>query len=199
MAPSPGLRETRCRSCPSPLAPAAAPRHLAAMSALPDFTADCSACAALCCMALAFDKGDDFALDKPAGLPCPNLDATLTCSIFGHLEAEGFRGCVRYDCRGAGQRVTQEIFDGRNWRDEPQLAEPMIAAFAAMRKVHDGLELLLAAERLDLDDDLQEELEELLELYAPDEGWDEAGLETFLGSDAGSRLAAFLPKLRAYL
>jgi len=169
------------------------------MSALPDFAPDCSACAALCCMALAFDKGDDFDIDKPAGLPCPHLDVSLSCSIFGHLEAEGFRGCARYDCRGAGQRVTQEIFDGRNWRDDPDLTQPMIAAFAAMRKVHEGLELLLAAQRLDLDDDLLDELEELFEIYAPEEGWDETSLEAFLGSDAGRRLAAFLPRLRPYL
>lgn len=166
---------------------------------LPDFTPDCSACAALCCFALAFDDGDDFAIDKPAGLPCPNLDADLGCTLYDRLDSAGFGGCARYDCRGAGQRVTQEVFEGRNWRDEPALAEPMIAAFSAMRKVHDGLELLLAAERLDLPDPLEAIRDDLLEAYAPDGDWSEARLAAFIASDAPARLAAFLPKLRDWV
>ena len=169
------------------------------MSVIPDFTPDCSACAALCCMALAFDKGDDFALDKPAGLPCPNLDGALTCVIYDRLGPEGFGGCVRYDCRGAGQRVTQEIFAGRSWRDTPRLAAPMIAAFAALRKVHDGLELLLAAQRLDLPGELADALDDLLDSYAPEETWTETSLAAFAGSGAPARLAAFLPRLKAHL
>ena len=169
------------------------------MSTLPDFTPDCSACAALCCIALAFDAGDDFAIDKPAGLPCPNLDVELGCSLYDRLDRAGYAGCARYDCHGAGQRVTQQVFDGRNWRDEPALAEPMIAAFAAMRKVHEGLELLLAAARLDLPDSLEAEREDLLEAYAPGGDWTELRLDGFIASDAPARLAAFLPRLRDWV
>jgi hypothetical protein len=168
------------------------------MSQLPDLTADCSACAALCCMALAFDAGEAFAIDKPAGLPCPNLDADLGCGLYTRLEAEGFAGCAGYDCRGAGQRVTQELFDGRNWRDDPSLAKPMIAAFANMRKLHDGIELLLAAGRLDLPASLEAEREDLLEAYAGSD-WTQDSLTAFLVSDAPARLAAFLPRLRDWV
>ena len=164
------------------------------MSTAPDFTPDCSACAALCCMALAFDAGEDFAFDKPAGLPCPNLDAGLTCVVYDGLEDRGFRGCARYDCHGAGQRLTQEVFAGQNWRDDPSLTEPMIAGFAAMRKVHEGLELLLAAGRLDLPASLEAARDDLV-----DDGWTQARLATFATSDAPARLAAFLPKLRDHL
>lgn len=174
-------------------------RHLTHMPALPDLRSDCSACAALCCIALAFDKGEEFAIDKPAGLPCPNLDAGMGCSLYGRLEAEGFAGCARYECQGAGQRVTQEIFSGRTWRDEPALAEPMIAAFAAMRKVHEGLELLLTAERLDLPAPLEAERESLLGAYAPESGWDEDRLAAFMASDAPARLASFLPRLKDWV
>ncbi|MGH1369260.1 MAG: hypothetical protein ACRBCL_11655 [Maritimibacter sp.] len=169
------------------------------MAALPDFTADCSACAALCCMALHFDAGEDFAIDKPAGLPCPNLDDTLTCTIFDELEPAGFGGCARYDCRGAGQRVTQEVFARQNWLTDPKLAIPMTQAFDVMRKVHEGLELLVAAMRLDLDEDLELELEDLIDVYAPEDGWNEASLDAFLTSNAPKRLAAFLPRLRAHV
>jgi hypothetical protein len=149
-------------------------------------------------MALAFDEGDAFALDKPAGLPCPNLDAEMGCTLYGRLEAEGFKGCAAYECQGAGQRVTQELFEGRDWRSEPDLAQPMIAAFAAMRQVHEGLELLVAAGRLDLPASLEAAREDLLEDYLPAE-WTEQRLAAFLASDAPVRLKAFLPRLRDWV
>ncbi|MEJ2035882.1 MAG: hypothetical protein P8X69_07340 [Maritimibacter sp.] len=173
--------------------------HLADMTTLPDLTSDCSACAAMCCMALAFDEGEDFAFGKPAGLPCPNLDAEFGCQHYGHLEAEGFAGCVRYECQGAGQRVTQEIFAGQNWRDDPSLARPMITAFAALRQIHDALELLVAAARLDLPLSLEVARDELLEAYAPDDGWTEESLAAFIASDIPARLNAFLPQLRDWV
>ena len=168
------------------------------METIPDLTSDCVSCAALCCLALAFDKGDDFAIDKPAGLPCPNLDAGLGCTIYGNLEAEGFRGCAAYECKGAGQRVVQELFAGRDWLQDPELAEPMIAAFAAMRKVHDGLELLETAGFLDLPEPLEAERQALLRAYLPTE-WTEESLARFATSGAPVRLKAFLPRLRDWV
>ncbi|MDR3081083.1 MAG: pentapeptide repeat-containing protein, partial [Streptomyces sp.] len=38
-----------------------------------DLRADCSSCFALCCVALPFAASADFAIDKAAGTPCPNL------------------------------------------------------------------------------------------------------------------------------
>jgi len=149
-------------------------------------------------MALAFDAGEDFAIDKPAGLPCPNLDAEMGCALYGRLDAEGFKGCAAYECQGAGQRVTQELFAGRDWRREPALAEPMIAAFAAMRQVHSGLELLVAAGRLELPASLAAAREDLLEAYLP-EAWTEESLAAFLASDTPARLRAFLPALRDWV
>lgn len=110
---------------------------------------DCSQCAALCCIALAFDKGRDFAFDKNPGQPCPNL-SRHSCTIHEKLNEEGFSGCVKYDCLGAGNRVVQEVFNGRSWQDDPQLTRPMIEAFAGMREVHKRIDLLRAAETLPL-------------------------------------------------
>ncbi|RME17546.1 MAG: hypothetical protein D6801_03205 [Alphaproteobacteria bacterium] len=165
---------------------------------LPELRSDCSACAALCCMALAFDAGDDFAIDKPAGLPCPNLDEAMGCRLYGRLEAEGFAGCARYECAGAGQRVSQELFEGADWRTDPALAAPMIEAFAAMRKVHEGLELLVAAGRLDLPEPLERERRAILAAYLP-ESWSLEALRAFVSGGAPTRLAAFLPKLRDWV
>ncbi|RQX15913.1 oxetanocin A resistance protein, partial [Micromonospora arida] len=35
--------------------------------------ADCGRCFGLCCVVPAFAASADFAIDKPAGSPCPNL------------------------------------------------------------------------------------------------------------------------------
>jgi uncharacterized protein YjbI with pentapeptide repeats len=104
-----------------------------------DLRADCSRCAALCCVAPAFARSADFAIDKPAGQPCPNLQADFGCSIHAVLRDRGFPGCAVFDCFGAGQQVTQVTFGGRNWRDAPELAAPMFAVLPVMRQLHEVL------------------------------------------------------------
>ncbi|MGR3320947.1 MAG: hypothetical protein ACU0DK_03330 [Pseudooceanicola sp.] len=115
----------------------------------PALTADCSACAAFCCVALAFDRGAVFAIDKPAGTTCPNLSGHA-CAIHDRLSQEGFSGCVRYDCGGAGQRVVAEVPGAAEWRDRPASLPRILDAFADMRAVQSRLELLAAAEALPL-------------------------------------------------
>jgi hypothetical protein len=102
-----------------------------------ELRADCERCAALCCAALAFSVSADFAIDKPAGQPCPNLSADFRCSIHERLRSAGFGGCAAFDCFGAGQHVVRGTFGGRDWRTEPGLAAPMFAAFAVMRQLHE--------------------------------------------------------------
>ena len=111
---------------------------------------DCSKCAALCCLALAFDKGRDFAFDKNPGEPCRNLSGH-SCAIHDRLSEEGFPGCVAYDCLGAGNRVVQEVFGGQSWQTEPRLTRAMMEAFSAMREVHKRIDLLRAALSLSLE------------------------------------------------
>ena len=95
---------------------------------------DCSRCIGLCCVALAFDRGSQFGFDKPAGTPCRHLGDDNACAIHYHLERDGFAGCASYDCRGAGQLVTQ-MFAGLSWRDSPAVARQMFAAFAKLREI----------------------------------------------------------------
>ena len=82
--------------------------------------ADCARCFALCCVAPAFAASADFAIDKPAGQPCPNLLADFRCGIHDHLRERGFPGCTVFDCFGAGQRVAQVSFGGVDWRRAPE-------------------------------------------------------------------------------
>ncbi len=95
---------------------------------------DCSRCIGLCCVALAFDRGPHFAIDKPAGIPCRHLDASAACEIHARLEQSGFAGCDAYDCRGAGQLATA-LFPRLDWRDGPVVARQMFAAFGRLRQI----------------------------------------------------------------
>lgn len=100
-------------------------------------SADCSQCFGLCCTAPAFQKSADFAIDKPANKPCPNLLTDSRCGIHTDLRDKGFRGCTVYDCFGAGQRLAQETFGGRDWRTDP--FRRMLKAFPVMRDLHELL------------------------------------------------------------
>jgi len=102
-----------------------------------ELRADCSRCVGLCCVAPAFARSADFAVDKPAGTPCTNLEADFRCAIHADLRDRGFAGCTVFDCLGAGQRVTA-AFAGRDWRT-PEVAAPMFAAFGISRQVHELL------------------------------------------------------------
>jgi uncharacterized protein YjbI with pentapeptide repeats len=124
----------------------------------PRLRADCERCAGLCCVAPAFTASADFAIDKPAGRPCPNLRADFRCGIHQRLRDRGFAGCASYDCFGAGQQVVQVTFGGRTWRDEPSLAPRMFATFSIMRQLHELLWYLYEALRLDAGSRLHNEL-----------------------------------------
>ena len=140
-----------------------------------ELRADCTRCVALCCVAPAFTASADFAISKPAGQPCPNLRGGFLCGIHEQLRPAGFSGCAVFDCYGAGQKVAQHTFPGRDWRSEPGLAAPMFAAFAVMRALHELLWLLNEALALPHTDTFRRELTDLsiatgrLTRSAPDE------------------------------
>lgn len=108
---------------------------------LPVLHAQCDRCAGLCCVLLPYSRDDGFALDKPGGVPCRHLDATDLCSIHDRLSSSGWRGCVRFDCLGAGQQVTRVTYGGQGWREQSNLAE-MGAVLSTMRQLHEVLALL---------------------------------------------------------
>ncbi|MGX7829748.1 pentapeptide repeat-containing protein [Actinokineospora sp. 24-640] len=103
-----------------------------------ELRADCGRCFGLCCVALPFPKSADFAVDKAGGTPCRNLLGDFTCGVHATLRQSGYTGCTVYDCFGAGQRLSQETFGGRDWR-APGVAGPMFAAFPVLRGLHELL------------------------------------------------------------
>ncbi len=119
------------------------------MSTAPDrsqLRADCTECAGLCCVVPAFTASSDFAIDKPTGVPCPNLATTdFGCTIHSELRERGFAGCTVYDCFGAGQRVVQGHFGGRDWRTSPEIREEMFATFEVVERLHELLWYLAEA------------------------------------------------------
>ncbi|MET9803868.1 pentapeptide repeat-containing protein [Streptomyces sp. NPDC006368] len=136
---------------------------------------DCANCFGLCCVALPFSASADFAVDKPAGTPCTNLREDSRCGIHTRLRDRGFSGCTVYDCFGAGQKVSQVTFGGRDWRRDPGTARRMFAAFPVVRHLHELLWYLTEALTLPSARDLRGETRRLLDeterltLLSPDE------------------------------
>lgn len=114
---------------------------------------DCGNCFALCCTALGFSRTADFAIDKPAGTPCRNLGPDFSCTIHDSLTPRGFRGCITFDCFGAGQYVAQDLFHGISWKAKPETAKHMFAAFKVVRQLHEMLWYLAEASSRTFDPD----------------------------------------------
>ena len=121
--------------------------------------ADCSSCCGLCCVVHAQLAVQGFPSDKPANMPCRYLDACSRCSIHERRRDYGYRACEGFDCFGAGQWITQELFANAKWTDSPDIATRMFDAYrrwiprfeaaalleAALPYVRDDARSLLAA------------------------------------------------------
>lgn len=105
---------------------------------------DCARCAALCCVAPAFDADQGFGYDKPANEPCRHLQSDNRCGIHPALVAQGFAGCASFDCFGAGQRATA-LFEG-NWRTSPQTARRLFETYSRLRTLHELLAMATVAQ-----------------------------------------------------
>ncbi|MET7365825.1 pentapeptide repeat-containing protein [Streptomyces sp. NPDC005566] len=128
-----------------------------------DLRADCANCFGLCCVALTLTASADFAINKDAGEPCRNLQDDFRCGIHTQLRPKGFSGCTVYDCFGAGQKVSQETYEGRDWRASPDTAQQMFQVFPVMRRLHELLWYLTEALALPAAGPLHTELRSALD------------------------------------
>ncbi|MEH6401980.1 MAG: hypothetical protein V7750_01315 [Sneathiella sp.] len=160
---------------------------------------DCSRCASLCCVMLAFDKSNKFAIDKEAGEPCPNLAANGLCKIHDTLDDRGFGGCIQFNCHGAGQRVTQEVFGGKSWQQDISLLRPMSEAFRPMRQIHELLQLLEVSEKLPLSKEDKLKHFNLVQALTPPEGWTPASLTAFEKGPLREETMSFFSSLNNYV
>jgi len=106
------------------------------------------------------DQG--FGYDKPAQTPCINLQPDFRCSIHGRLAESGFPGCIAFDCYGAGQWVTQQVFQGASWRDSVLTGKRMFEAFSRFRTLHELMALLIVARQHVKEKDILEKLDRKL-------------------------------------
>jgi len=104
-----------------------------------DLGADCGSCVGLCCVALGFTRSTDFPIDKQPGEPCRHLQGDSGCGVHDRLRETGFRGCAVFDCFGAGQKVSRQLFGGRSWLADPGLRTEMFAVFPLVRRLHELL------------------------------------------------------------
>ncbi len=166
---------------------------------LPDLTDDCDSCAALCCVAYPFDKGDEFAIDKSVNAPCQNLDCNNRCTIHASLLQNGFSGCVAYSCAGAGQRVTQSIFKGQDWQTNPALRSEMTHCLRVLRPIHEALSLLREARQLPLPASLYAHGDRLTQALCPDDDTSICAFEADDVQDALAEVPIFLQSLATFV
>nr|WP_062050075.1 pentapeptide repeat-containing protein [Bacillus sp. JCM 19034] len=100
---------------------------------------NCTNCFGLCCVALPYAKSADFPYHKDGGSPCRHLRANYSCAIHNHLREKGFRGCSVYECFGAGQKVSQYTYEGKDWRNHPDKANEMFQVFPRLQQLHEML------------------------------------------------------------
>lgn len=120
---------------------------------------DCGQCFGLCCVVPGFSVSADFPVNKTAGEPCVHLGHDFRCSVHEELRPRGFVGCTVYDCFGAGQKVSQGTFAGRDWRGTPEIAGAMFQVFPVVRGLHELLWYLGEARKLPAARGFREELE----------------------------------------
>jgi len=128
-----------------------------------DMKIDCNKCFGLCCIALNFSASDGFPEDKAAGIACLNLEDGYTCAVHKELKKEGYRGCLGYDCLGAGQKISQITFKGKDWKQYPESSGKMFSAFLVMRQLHEMMWYLAQALYFQTNQIIKVEISTLLE------------------------------------
>ena len=158
-----------------------------------DLRPDCGNCAALCCVALAFDRSRLFAFDKAAGQACPHLNDCGACTIHKERSEHGFAGCVTFDCLGAGQRATQYFAMDDDLRSNGAPKEPLRTAFGNLLRAHESLLLLKLSENLEIPHSKRKMLAELRKSLI------DAGFDGRKIAIARSRIDIFLRSLNNYV
>lgn len=125
--------------------------------------ADCEQCFGLCCVALCFSASEGFPIDKEAGQPCINLQPDFRCGIHPSLSKRGLKGCITFDCFGAGQKVSQVSFGGQDWQKSPDSAKPMFKVFLTMLQLHELLWYLTESLALQAAREIHGELRSVLD------------------------------------
>lgn len=123
---------------------------------------DCEKCSGLCCVALYCMKTDGFPADKQAGKPCKYLMSDFLCAIHSKLVSKNMRGCLAYDCFGAGQKTTQNYYPNGTWETNPELENKICGIFMTVLQLHQMLWYLVEAFSLTSDEHLKSVIDALI-------------------------------------
>jgi uncharacterized protein YjbI with pentapeptide repeats len=123
---------------------------------------DCEKCFGFCCVALYFSASEGFPTNKDAGKPCVNLQGDFSCAIHKDLRSKGLKGCTAYDCFGAGQKVAQVTYAGRDWQQDKELSKQMFEVFLIMRQLHEMLWYLTDAFMIQADSNIKDKINHLI-------------------------------------
>jgi len=123
---------------------------------------DCEKCSGLCCVALYCMKTDGFPENKKSGIPCRHLMSDFFCDMHSLLAKKKMKGCLAYDCFGAGQKVTQSSYADENWKTNPEKADEIFQVFMIVFQLHQMAWYLLEALSLVTDEPLNADIDELI-------------------------------------
>lgn len=156
-----------------------------------EFRSDCAECAAICCSAFAFEPSEDFPEAKPAGVACQHVTADFRCAVHDRRAALGFRGCIVFDCHGAGQAFTADFLNsGGQAADIAQYFPDLVALQKARHLLFLALGLALGPEK-------EARARTLLAASArPDSGWTAATLDRVQPRRFAKTVAEFLAGLK---
>lgn len=123
----------------------------------------CEECTGLCCVALYCMKTDGFPANKEAGVPCMHLMPDHRCDIHAELQERKMKGCLGYDCFGAGQKATKICENNGIWTTGEQQAKLVFEVYHIVFQLYQMMWYLLEAEAYVKESGLMEQLDELIE------------------------------------
>lgn len=123
---------------------------------------DCDNCSGLCCVALYCTKTDGFPENKDSGVPCKHLNSDFQCEIHTKLIELNMKGCLAYDCFGAGQKVTQDLFPNTPWNSNQEKSKLIFEVFLRVFQLHQMEWYLLESLTLVRDKHISENIEQLI-------------------------------------
>ncbi|MGL4731383.1 MAG: pentapeptide repeat-containing protein [Clostridium sp.] len=128
-----------------------------------EFKINCSKCSGLCCTALFFAKMDGFPENKPSGKPCSKLEKNYKCRIHKDLKKQKLKGCIGYDCFGAGEYVTSTLYKGKTWSDDKDISGEIFDVFINVFQLFQIRYYLEVAKLEGLSKSMNDRIEKLIE------------------------------------
>ena len=163
--------------------------HEKSKEELEQLKADCSKCSGLCCIGLFFSKVDGFPENKMAGKPCTKLQKDYRCNIHGELKKLKMKGCIGYDCFGAGQHVTQYIYKGETWQTSQEQSKEIFEVFVKIFQFHQMRYFLEESMTIDPAKELRNDIKKLID---ENKGICNSTPQTILDTDIESYRTIFL-------